>query len=68
MDQNQTALERAFELAKSGRYRNVADIRTKVRMEGYTEHQLMGKALSKQLAGIIEKARADAQSDVGSRL
>lgn len=58
MDQNKTALERAFELAASGACRTVADIRHRVKLEGYPQQQIEGRALSKQLASIIDRARA----------
>jgi hypothetical protein len=58
MDQNKTALERAFELAKSGEYSNVPDIRVRLRSEGYDSRQLQGPALTKQLIEIMQKARA----------
>ena len=57
MDPNKTALERAFELAESRKYANVAEIRDRLKTEGYDLKQLEGFALRKQLAEIIRKAR-----------
>jgi hypothetical protein len=56
MDPNKSALERAFELAKSGAVKSVADLRTKVSREGYSASQLDGAALGRQLRNLINKA------------
>lgn len=53
MDPNKTALERAFELAKSGRYQTVADVRRAVSSEGYAQQQISGPALARQLRKLI---------------
>jgi hypothetical protein len=58
MDQNKTALERAFELARSGQYPTVEHIRRKVSGEGYLREQLQGASLHRQLKNLIEAARA----------
>jgi hypothetical protein len=58
MDQNKTALERAFELAKSGEYATVELIRRKVSGEGYPRDQLQGVSLRRQLKELILAARA----------
>ena len=47
MDQNKTALERAFEIARSGLPTRVTDIRTRLRSEGYDDLQLFGRVLTK---------------------
>ena len=44
-----TSLERAFALARTGEYAGVADIRRKLREEGYDTVQLAGPVLMKQL-------------------
>lgn len=59
MQHNQTALERAFEIAASGSVNSVGDIRAQLKRERFDLHQLVGRALSGQLRRIIEKARAD---------
>ena len=51
-----TALERAFELASSGKCLSVMDIALSLRAEGYSVDQLEGPALKKQLLDLIEKA------------
>lgn len=51
-----TALERAFELAASGKYRQVADIKRVVKSEGYDQSQVVGQSLFRQLKIIMEKA------------
>jgi hypothetical protein len=52
-----TELERAFQLAKSGRCGSVRDIREQLRSEGYSIGQIIGKTLSKQLQALIQTAR-----------
>ena len=59
---NATALERAFELAEGGACRTVSEVRMRVRLEGYSDEQLEGKALKRQLSAIIDKARADSRT------
>ncbi len=53
MDQNKTALERAFELARSGRYPTVELIRRAISAEGYFQSQIEGRELSRQLRVLI---------------
>jgi len=53
MDQNKTALERAFELARTGRYPTVELIRRAISAEGYFQSQIEGRELSKQLRELI---------------
>jgi hypothetical protein len=59
MDQNTTAVERAFQLAKSGDYATVADIVTQLLAEKYSAAQITdgGNVLRTQLAGLIKAAR-----------
>jgi hypothetical protein len=59
MDPNKTALERAFELARSGRYANVELIRRAVSAEGYFQAQIEGPELTRQLRAIIAAAATD---------
>jgi len=56
MKPNVSALERAFELAATGRYRTVSDICGKLSAEGYQASQVSGPLLRKQLLGAIVKA------------
>lgn len=54
MDQNKTTLERAFELAKSGRFKSASDLKRAVAAEGYQKSQLDGPSLTRQLTAIIK--------------
>jgi hypothetical protein len=58
MDQNKTALERAFELARSGRFPTAGDISRAISQEGYSAAQIEGFALRRQLTALIKQARA----------
>ena len=67
--QNQpTTIERAFELARSGRFLTVTSIRKQLRLEGYQEKsQLQGWTLYNQLRLLIaaqKKAGAGTPSSV----
>lgn len=66
MDQNKTTLERAFELAKSGRFKNATDLKRAVAAEGYQKSQLDGPSLTRQLTTII-KANLAGPADQPSR-
>ncbi len=57
MDHTVTALERAFQLAKSGSCASVADLKKRLRSEGYSTTQVTGRVLSKQLDALIKAAR-----------
>jgi len=56
MEPNKTAIERAFELARSGTVSNVSQLKDKVRAEGYDPDQLSGSELHRQFRGIIAQA------------
>lgn len=56
MDQNVTALERTFTLAKSGDYATISEILQQLKAEGYSTEQVMGPALGKQLRSLIAVA------------
>ena len=45
MHHNVTSLERAFQLAKSGKCQTVNDVKQKMRLEGYEQDQVMGRQL-----------------------
>ena len=51
-----TALERAFQLAKSGSCVSVDDIKKRLIAEGYSTAQITGGALLKQLRALIQAA------------
>jgi hypothetical protein len=54
IQEKSTTIERAFELARSGRYATVTSIRKQLRLEGYQEKsQLQGRALYGQLRLLI---------------
>jgi hypothetical protein len=57
MDRRATELERAFQLATSGRSSSVDDIRKQLRKERYTGAHITGKALMKQLTALIQRSR-----------
>jgi hypothetical protein len=48
-----TALERAFQLAKSGSYASLEHIKKRLKAERYSTEQITGGALSKQLRALI---------------
>lgn len=52
-----TALERAFALAASGRYRSAGEIKVRLREEGYSTAQIAGPALLRQLRSICISAQ-----------
>jgi hypothetical protein len=62
MDQRMTALERAFQLARSGRAAGVRDIITSLKRDGYSASQIEGPLLKRQLADLIKAARAGGTS------
>jgi hypothetical protein len=61
MTNAKTTLERAFEIAASGRAESVAQIRTLLKAEGYETQQIYGRALAKQLGDIVRKEKASAK-------
>lgn len=56
MPNGTTALERAFELARSGRYENVGVLRAALKAEGYAYKQIEGPSLLRQLREIMNGA------------
>jgi hypothetical protein len=56
MDHRMTALERAFQLARSGEVAGLPDIRKALKREGYYEYQIEGPTLTRQLADLIKTA------------
>ncbi len=59
MHPDKTALERAFELARSGKFTTVVAIRQSLKAEGYSDSQLTGSVLSSQLRTLIEESKAN---------
>jgi hypothetical protein len=60
MDYNVTALERAFQLAKSGECASVGELRKRLKEEGYSVQKIVGRSLSRQLEALIKAAPAKA--------
>jgi hypothetical protein len=63
MDSKVTALERAFQLARSGRMTTLDDIKMQLKQEGYDERVVAdgGRLLMTQLRELIKAAGTDAQ-------
>jgi hypothetical protein len=59
MEANITALERAFDLAQSGECRTVGDIRSRLKQEGYSVEQIVGRQVQNQLVALMAAARSD---------
>ena len=57
MDHSITTIERAFQLAKSGSCASVADIRKRLKLEGFSVAQISGGVLTGQLRALIQAAR-----------
>jgi hypothetical protein len=58
-----TPLERAFELARSGECALVSDVRRRLKDEGYSDAQLDGPSLIRQLRGLLATAKAQGEMD-----
>jgi hypothetical protein len=58
MQLNKTCIERAFELAKSGEYPTVGDIRKQLKAEHFDCAQVADRTISKQLKSLIIDAMA----------
>jgi hypothetical protein len=58
MEPHKTALERAFELARSGRFETVEQVRRAVGAEGYFQTQVEGRELARQLKALIVASRS----------
>ena len=56
MNPNVSSLERAFQLAKSGRYPDIWQIKLRLKSEGYAQDQVEGRSLLRQLREIIRLA------------
>jgi hypothetical protein len=61
---NPTTVERAFALARSGRFANVSDIRLALKRERFdnVEAHLAGPSLVRQLRALCEEARRAAEA------
>jgi hypothetical protein len=52
-----TELERAFQVARSGRVAGLTDIITSLKRDGYSASQIEGPLLRRQLTDLIKAAR-----------
>lgn len=53
-----TALERAFELARSGKFEKLSALRRALAAEGYPAQQVAGPVLYEQLRQLMKTAKA----------
>ena len=53
MEPNKTAIERAFELARTGLFLEVGEIKDRLRREGYYSDIITGPLLREQLKSLI---------------
>ncbi len=53
-----TALERAFELARSGECATISEVRKRLSDEGHSAQQIEGPSLVRQLRDLIDRSRA----------
>jgi hypothetical protein len=63
MNNRPTALERAFQLARSGGPKSIADIKQELAKEHYSTGQIAGNTLRKQLLALIQKAQTFSSTD-----
>jgi hypothetical protein len=56
MQNEQTILERAFDLAKSGKFARVTELKKQLRGEGHSTDQIAGPELYKQLTALMKAA------------
>lgn len=54
---NQTSLERAFALARSGQYKRASEIREQLKREGLDPKQVSGPVLMRELRRLWQEAR-----------
>ncbi len=52
-----TTLERAFELARSGKYASMKELQRTLATEGYAQQQLTGPALFEQLRKLMKASK-----------
>lgn len=58
-----TTIERAFQLAQSGQSASLQEIRARLGAEGYSERQIEGPSLIKQLRKLIAEAKPQSQAE-----
>src|SRR5262245_54454905 len=54
-----SSLERAFELARSGKCASMDEVRWRLRAEGYSTEQLIGPVLMQQLRELLQAAKVE---------
>ena len=61
MNYRLTTVERAYQLAESGEFANVGEIKRRLTTEGYSDvqGQLYGSTITSALKKLCDKARAD---------
>jgi hypothetical protein len=59
MHQRMTSTERAFHLARSGRFTCLTDVLTTLDRDGYYAGQIQGPLLKRQLTDLIKAARPE---------
>ena len=59
MNQRMTALERAFQLARSGEVSTITEIKGSLSRDGYSADQVDGPTLRRQLMDLIKASRLD---------
>jgi hypothetical protein len=57
MDPKVDSVERAFQMAQSGKFGSVDNIKRALSSEGYSAAHICGKTLTKQLRGLIADAK-----------
>jgi hypothetical protein len=57
MDYRVTTLERAFQMAQSGQYSSVGEIKKQLMVEGFSVSQVTGRVLLRQLNDLIKAAQ-----------
>jgi hypothetical protein len=62
MQSNKTAIERAFELARSGAFKSVSQVKAAVSAEGYPAAQLVGPMLMRQIRELLITSQAEKSS------
>jgi hypothetical protein len=67
MQPNMTTIERAFELARSGRYLSLSEIKVRLSIEGYSADFVEGPQLCSQLKALIKTARTPTRLYQGTR-
>ena len=57
MDTQKTTLERAFDMARTGRDERLSDLIARLNREGYDGRQVQGPILKRQLSNLIKEAK-----------